>query len=164
MFVMRALACLAALVLVLICGHAFAADEDAPNRKPVKAIGDARLSVGGRGTLRLYLSRDWSMPQPAISRAVIVLHGRLRNADEYYISANNAQAAAGDDGKAALMIVPQFLAEIDIEAHKLTEDTLRWSLEGWEGPMLRLRPIRSPRSRRSMRSSQDSPTGASSRT
>jgi len=45
---MRALARFAALVLVLICGHAFAADEDAPNRKPVKAIGDARLSIGGR--------------------------------------------------------------------------------------------------------------------
>ncbi len=41
--------------------------------------------------------------------------------------------AAGEDGKRALMIVPQFLAEIDIEAHKLPADMLRWSLEGWEG-------------------------------
>ena len=90
---MRALARLAALAMVLICGHAFAADEDAPNRKPVKPIADARLSIGGRGMLPLYLSRDWSMPQPTILRAIIVLHGRLRNADEYYISANNAQAA-----------------------------------------------------------------------
>jgi hypothetical protein len=50
------------------------------------------------------------MPLPAISRAIIVLHGRLRNADEYYISANTAQVAAGNDGKSAIMIVPQFLA------------------------------------------------------
>src|ERR1700758_3744881 len=30
------------------------------------------------------------------------------------------------------MIVPQFLAGIDIEAHHLPADTLHWSLEGWE--------------------------------
>jgi hypothetical protein len=31
------------------------------------------------------------------------------------------------------MIVPQFLAEVDIERWHLPPDTLRWSLEGWEG-------------------------------
>lgn len=130
---MRALNCFAAIAFALVCGRALATDEDAPNRKPVKVVADARLSVGGQGMLPLYLSSDWSMPLPAISRAIIVLHGRLRNADVYYISAHTAQVAAGDDGKSALMIVPQFLAEIDIEAHKLPADTLRWSLEGWEG-------------------------------
>jgi pimeloyl-ACP methyl ester carboxylesterase len=62
-----------------------------------------------------------------------VLHGRLRNADVYYASAMTAKAAAGDAGKAAIMIVPQFLAGIDVEAHGLPADTLRWTLEGWEG-------------------------------
>jgi pimeloyl-ACP methyl ester carboxylesterase len=137
---MRALTCLAAIALTLVSSHAFAADEDAPNRKPVRAIADARLSVGGQGLLPLYLSNDWSLPLPAISRAIIVLHGRLRNADEYYISAHTAQLAAGDDGKSALMIVPQFLAEIDIDAHRLPADTLRWSLEGWEGGDAALAP------------------------
>lgn len=137
---MRALNCLAAIAFALVCGRALAADEDAPNRKPVKVVADARLSVGGQGMLPLYLSSDWSMPLPAISRAIIVLHGRLRNADVYYISAHTAQVAAGDDGKSALMIVPQFLAEIDIEAHKLPADTLRWSLEGWEGGDAALAP------------------------
>jgi len=137
---MKALACFAAIALALMCGPAFAADEDAPNRKPVRAIADARLSVGGQGILPLYLSSDWAMPLPAISRAIIVLHGRLRNADEYYMSAHTAQVAAGDDGKSALMIVPQFLTEIDIEAHKPPADTLRWSLEGWEGGDAALAP------------------------
>ncbi|OKO77381.1 alpha/beta hydrolase [Bradyrhizobium sp. AS23.2] len=137
---MRALAYFAAIAFALVCGRTFAADENAPNRKPVRAIADARLSVGGQGILPLYLSSDWSMPLPAISRAIIVLHGRLRNADEYYMSAHTAQVAAGDDGKSALMIVPQFLAEIDIEAHKLSADTLRWSLEGWEGGDAALAP------------------------
>src|ERR1700756_5964144 len=31
------------------------------------------------------------------------------------------------------MIVPQFLAGIDIEAYHLPADTLHWSPEGWEG-------------------------------
>src|SRR5438270_7951118 len=140
MTAMRALACLAAIALALVSGHAFAADEDAPNRKPVKAIADARLSIGGQGILPLYLYRDWSLPMAVVSRAIIVLHGRLRNADEYYMSAHTAELAAGDDGKSALMIVPQFLAEIDIEAHKLAADTLRWSLEGWEGGDAALAP------------------------
>jgi pimeloyl-ACP methyl ester carboxylesterase len=140
MSIMRALACVASVMLALICSRALAADEDAPDRRPVRAIADARLSVGGRGMLPLYLSSDWSMPLPAIARAVIVLHGRLRNADEYYLSAHAAQVAAGDDGKSALMIVPQFLAEIDIDAHKLSADTLRWSLEGWQGGDTALAP------------------------
>ena len=137
---MRALSWMAAIGLVLVCGPTLAAEEEAPNNKPVKVVADARLSVGGQGQLPLYLSSDWSMPLPAISRAVIVLHGRLRNADEYYISAHAAQVAAGDDGKSALMIVPQFLAEVDIEAHKLPAVTLRWSLVGWEGGDAALAP------------------------
>ncbi|MBR0826617.1 alpha/beta hydrolase [Bradyrhizobium manausense] len=131
---------LASIALVLFASHAQGADEDAPNRQPVKAIADARLAVGNQGILPLYLSSDWALPLPAISRAVIVLHGRLRNADVYYQSATTAQFAAGDEGKSTLMIVPQFLAEIDIEAHKLPADTLRWSLEGWEGGDAALAP------------------------
>lgn len=137
---MRALVSLAAILVVLMCSRALAADEDAPNLKPVKAVADARLAVGDQGVLPLYMSTDWSMPLPAISRAIIVLHGRLRNADVYYKSAKTAQAAAGDAGKAAIMIVPQFLSQVDIEAHKLPEETLRWSLEGWEGGEAALAP------------------------
>jgi pimeloyl-ACP methyl ester carboxylesterase len=145
MSIMRVLTWFAAIALALVCGRALAAEEDGPNHKPVKVVADARLSVGGQGLLPLYLSRDWSMPLPAIARAVIVLHGRLRNADDYYISAHTAQVAAGDDGKSALMIVPQFLAEVDIEAHKLPADTLRWSPQGWEGgdPALAPHPVSS---------------------
>ncbi len=109
-----------------------AADEVAPNHRPVKAIADARLAVAG-AVLPLYVSRDWSAPLPGIKRAVLVLHGRLRDADVYYRSALTAQEAAGPVGAATLMIVPQFLAGIDTDAYHLPPETLRWSLEGWEG-------------------------------
>jgi pimeloyl-ACP methyl ester carboxylesterase len=119
--------------LLAIAAPALAQDEAGPHTKPVKVVADSRLSVGDKGTVPLYVSSDWSKPLPEITRAVVILHGRLRNADVYYRSALAAQAAAGDAGKSAIMIVPQFLAEVDIDDHQLPPDMLRWSLTGWEG-------------------------------
>ena len=96
-----------------------AADEIAPHHRPVKEVANLRIPVGTQGTLPLYASADWSSPLPQITRAVVVLHGRLRNADVYFRSARTAQAAAGETGKATIMIVPQFLAGIDVEAYQL---------------------------------------------
>src|SRR5450631_1853114 len=125
---------LAAIVgLVLISGHASAEEEVASHRRPVKVIADARIAVGDEARLPLYVSGDWSNPLPGITRAVLVLHGRLRNAEVYERSARTAQAAAGGVGRTTLMIVLQFLAGIDVDAFHLPPDTLRWSLEGWEG-------------------------------
>ena len=130
-----------ALVVAWAIPSAWAADEVAPNHRPVKAVAPARIAVGAQGTLPLYVSRDWSAPLPDITRAVLVLHGRLRDADVYYRSAMTAQAAAGDTGRATIMIVPQFLAGIDVEAYHLPPDTLRWTLEGWEGGDPALGPV-----------------------
>jgi len=139
------LATAAVLMIGNLCGAALAEDKVPPHHRPVKATGDARISVGGRGTAVLYLSADWSTPQPAITRAVIVLHGRLRNANVYFKTAERAQAAAGDVGHATLMIVPQFLAQVDVDAFHLAPDTLRWSWGGWEGgePALAPAPVSS---------------------
>ena len=129
----RILIGLVALLMAQAIAQVRAADEAAPNHRPVKEVADSRIAVGDRATLPLYLSADWSKPLPDINRAVLILHGRLRNADVYFRSAKTAQAAAGDAGKAAIMIVPQFLAGIDIDAYQLPPETLRWTLEGWEG-------------------------------
>jgi hypothetical protein len=69
------------LVVTLTICHAWAEDEVAPNRRPVKVVADSRIAVGTQGELPLYVSSDWSIPLPGITRAVLVLHGRLRNAD-----------------------------------------------------------------------------------
>ena len=121
------------MVFALASSRAWTADEVATYHRPVKQVANLRISVGGQGTLPLYASADWSNPLPEITRAVLVLHGRLRNADVYFRSAQTAQAAAGDVGKTTLMIVPQFLAGVDVDAFHLPPDTLRWTLEGWEG-------------------------------
>jgi pimeloyl-ACP methyl ester carboxylesterase len=123
----------AIVALALLGGHALAEEEVATYRRPVRVIADARITVGSEGTLPLYVSSDWSNPLPGIVRAILVLHGRLRDADVYYRSARAAQAAAGEAGRTTLMIAPQFLAGIDVDAFHLPPDTLHWSLLGWEG-------------------------------
>jgi pimeloyl-ACP methyl ester carboxylesterase len=128
---LAAIACVA-----LLAAPAMAADEASPDEAPVKVVADQRLAVttpAGTGALALYVSRDWSKPQPDVTRAVIVIHGRLRNADVYNASAEKALAAAGEDGKTAILVVPQFLATVDAKAHDLPAETLRWGVTGWEG-------------------------------
>jgi len=126
-------------LLLLVCsGLVQAADEKAPNRRPVKAVGDQRLEVrtaAGEGALPLYASLPLGdgAVQAGIERAVLVFHGRLRDADVYWKSAQKALSAVPAQSPHTLLIVPQFLAERDLAPHGLTPDTLRWSLEGWEG-------------------------------
>lgn len=115
----------------------FAAAAEPPHHRPVKVVADATLAVkgaGGAGTFRLYVSRDWSKPDPSVTRAEIVIHGRLRNADVYERSGETALAAAGPDAAArTILVTPQFLADPDAPAHDLPPDTLRWTVEGWMG-------------------------------
>ncbi|MES2102759.1 MAG: alpha/beta hydrolase [Pseudomonadota bacterium] len=123
------------LALCFAVGNVQAVDEAAPNKRPVKAIADSRIQVStatGNGMLPLYLSQDWSKPQPEITRAVLVFHGRLRDADVYWRSAQKALAASRD-AQHTLMIVPQFLADADIPAHHLPDDVLHWQWESWMG-------------------------------
>jgi len=136
---------------LLLCGAgARAADETAPNHRPVKAVADQRLDVrtgAGRGVLPLYASLSLAdgAVQPDIERAVLVFHGRLRDADVYWRSAQKALAAVPTQASHTLLVVPQFLAERDVAAYGLAPETLRWSLEGWEGgePALAPAPLSS---------------------
>ena len=123
---------LAALCYALSGSPARAHDDDASYRRPVRVVADGRIAVAD-GELPLFVSREWAAPLPGVRRAVLVLHGRLRNADVYYRSALKAQAAAGPLGAESLMIAPQFLAGIDLSAQGLSNRTLHWSLVGWEG-------------------------------
>src|ERR1700741_1806903 len=74
---MKSLMLLAALGLALIITQARAEEEVATNLKPVKVIADARIALGNKGLLPLYVSTDWAKPQVGVTRAIVVLHGRL---------------------------------------------------------------------------------------
>ncbi len=111
-------------------------DGEPPSHRAVRLVADGRLRVAtadGAGLLPLYVSADWSAPLPGITRAVIVVHGQLRNAATYYRSAQQAAAAAGPAAAGSLLVVPQFLAEVDAGANGLPAEVLRWRGGGWMG-------------------------------
>ena len=85
-------------------------------------IGPAELNVG--------LSQDWNHPQPNVQRALIVIHGRLRNAQTYLHSAEQAATQAGQLST-TLIIAPQFLNESDGGRHALQDNVLRWHANDW---------------------------------
>ncbi len=122
----------AALWLIAFALAATSAQAASPADRPVKLVAPDRLAVGD-ASLPLYVSQDWSKPLPGVTRAVLVLHGELRNANVYYRSGMTALAAAGTAGRGSLVIAPQFLATADVDAKGLPPDVLHWSRNGWEG-------------------------------
>ena len=129
---------LPALLLLALAAAAPLREEE-----PVKAVAPATLAIpypGGTATLPVYTSADWTHPLPDITRAVIVVHGLLRNADSYFAGAERARSAAGPYGATALVVAPQFLADFDIPAHALPPTTLGWPWDRWA----RGEPARTP--------------------
>lgn len=105
------------------------------NEQPVSAVGNEWMRVStprGTGVVPFYRSLE-ERDAANVSRIVILLHGRLRDADAYLLSAQNALAAAQTDPARTLLLVPQFLATADIGAHGLPADTLHWEWTSWMG-------------------------------
>jgi hypothetical protein len=125
-----------ALTLSVLVQPALAVHEYEPHLRPVANIADTRLTIDtpqGKAEFPLYLSKDWNVPQPQVTRAVIVIHGKLRNADVYFHTAEKAQRAASVNPDDALLIAPQFLATLDTQLHRSPADLLRWNDNAWMG-------------------------------
>lgn len=98
----------------------------------VPVVQDGRLDVAtakGTGVVPIHVSRDWTQPQPGVTRAVIVIHGWLRSDLK---SGELATARAGASADDAMLITPQFLIQADIDAHHLPDTTLRWGPNDWK--------------------------------
>lgn len=67
----------------------------------------------------------------SISRAVIVIHGKERNAKSYF-EAVNRLATEEDRQKDTLVIALQFLTRADVAANKLPGHVLFWDRDGWK--------------------------------
>lgn len=87
------------------------------------------FAPGGSGRLLLYVSRDWSVPQPDIVRAVITVHGEHRDADRYDAIARDALARAGAAGQGTLLVTPRFAG--GAAPDEAAPDRLRWPGNGW---------------------------------
>ena len=106
-------------------GDAFAIGNDEQYR-PVRVVGDQRVPVGGpEGTGWLACHASRSLREPRRGPVVIVVHGALRDSDRYLASAQHAARLAGSD---ALIVAPQFLADVDPAGN-----ALYWQVEGWKG-------------------------------
>jgi pimeloyl-ACP methyl ester carboxylesterase len=111
-------------------------DERAPNEHPVAVVASRHLSVttqAGSGTVPVFSNGDWLAPTREVQRAVILIHGRLRNGDTYFELAQRSCALAGGTAADTLLIVPQFLATADAEAHEVPSSTLHWDWTSWMG-------------------------------
>lgn len=125
----------AALVVGLLCLSGAGARSPIGDA-PVWLVADHRLMVttpAGSGALRLYVSQDWDRPQPAITRAIVTIHGVERAADVSRTIAETARATSKIEPDSVLLIEPQFLDDADVAAQHLPVETLHWGHAGWEG-------------------------------
>ncbi len=125
---------IAAAIAVGLSSAARGENADKPHRRAVKLVADQTLTVttaAGTGALGLYLSADWTQPQPGIHRAIVVFHGKPRNADRYFRAGKEMVAAAGEAGQGTFVIAPQFLTRLDVKVRKLPDRMLRWKARGW---------------------------------
>jgi pimeloyl-ACP methyl ester carboxylesterase len=126
------------LIALLTLGFAVPASAKLPERyyRPVKAAATTQLGFTANGvaaSIPVYLSADWTVPHPELTRAVLIFHGLLRNADIYFQGGEAAQKAAGEYGTKAIVIAPQFLTDFDIKAHGLPATTLGFGPDNWAG-------------------------------
>lgn len=114
--------------------HAFAIQAEAQSQS-AKTIADQHVLVrdadGGSGLLRCHASRSLDLPRADVERLLVVVHGALRDSDRYLA---HAQAAAGTDNPATLIVAPQFLADVDLNGSSVVPDgSLYWDVESWKG-------------------------------
>ena len=95
----------------------------------VKVISPDRFHLDA-GDLSLGVSQDWRQPLPNVTRALILVHGRLRNAQTYLQSGIDAAEHAGVSAN-TLVIAPQFLNASDIKRNHLDGQVLRWNGNDW---------------------------------
>ena len=112
-----------ALGLLLACSAVQAAEHG------VKELSPDHLKIGP-GELSVGVSQDWQQPLPQVQRALIVIHGRLRNAQTYLHSAEQAATQAGQLST-TLIVAPQFLNDTDGTHHALPDSVLRWHANDW---------------------------------
>jgi pimeloyl-ACP methyl ester carboxylesterase len=126
----KTIAC-TALVAMLALPVGFAQKE--PPVEQVASLSFVLKTPKGSGAMPFEVSLDWNKPQPAVTRAVVIFHGKGRDVEGYYRAALRAADLAGGDSAATTIVVaPQFLNEEDARAHGLPKDVLRWRQGVWE--------------------------------
>ena len=125
-------------------GEGFAV-QAAVQEQPVGVPADQYARVDGEdgrvGWLGYFASRR--LEDADCGRLLVVIHGAMRDADRYFA---HAATAARETGSDALVVAPQFLADVDTWARTAGPGlVLFWDVESWKGgePALRPAPVSS---------------------
>lgn len=94
-----------------------------------------------RGILPILVSSDWSKPLPTITRAVIVVHDVLRDAQQALRIVQQAEEVAGISATATLLIAPKFVDDADVVVGGLPDQVLRWATDKWQDGDPALGPV-----------------------
>ncbi len=132
----KVLAAMVALV-ALVPWHLATTTTPAPGSTTPSNLGSGQLAnrqflvrtSQGSG-VALYFGNGSLDGDPDVSRAIIIVHGILRNADYYYGTGQLMLAQA--HAEKTLLIAPQFVEAGDFKGHTVSPSTLRWNDE-WPG-------------------------------
>lgn len=100
----------------------------------VDVVCDQRFTVRVDGTnldLPYCATVDLEEGDRSVERAVVVVHGGSRNADDYFRYARDA-GIMSDADQTTVVVAPQFLTEDDIEGHNLPDSVLYWTSKNWK--------------------------------
>ncbi len=67
-----------------------------------------------------------------VERVIIIIHGHLRNANDYYTHILDAARAVEGASKNIMIIAPHFLTDKDLKNINLKGNILYWSNKGWK--------------------------------
>jgi pimeloyl-ACP methyl ester carboxylesterase len=132
-------------LFLAICVGSAACLALAQRERPVEIVASQYFSLKtpqGSGDLPIDVSLDWNKPQPQVTRAVVMFHGKGRDVDGYYrATLRAAERAGGDAAATSFVVAPQFLNEEDARAHQLPGSVLRWRQGTWEAGTEAAEPI-----------------------
>ncbi len=105
---------------------------DAKETRTIDATGLCKMFWGiGNDSFTYCRNERIGEVRPAIRRAVVVVHGKHRNAQNYFDAVSRL---AAEEGRAndTLVIALQFLTQADTVAHRLPANVAYWDADGWK--------------------------------
>ncbi|MFA1537954.1 hypothetical protein [Actinomadura monticuli] len=100
------------------------ANQAGVQHSTIEELGDRTVITDGRN-LPVFASASLEEPQRGLTEAVVVVHGALRNAGDYYRAIEKAPGR--------LVVAPQFLTVDDVRGRPERAHYLHWGTEDWKG-------------------------------
>lgn len=100
------------------------ANQADTQHEAIDELGERGLRMHG-GTLALFSSVPLDEPRRGLTEAVVVVHGALRNAGDYFRWI--------EPDRHRLVVAPQFLTEDDVRGRAERSGYLHWGTEDWKG-------------------------------